>query len=262
LERVAALERPRIAFVATGGVGWTLPLYELALLVADRFDADGRDRELTVVTPEGEPLAMFGRAASQEVARRLAASRVGVRTGTLAEGVDDGVVWLAVDGSLQVDLAIALPEPVGPDIPGLPADARGFVPVDRFGRVPGVDGVWAAGDVTARPVKQGGLAAQQAEVAALSIAAWAGAAVEPRPYEPVLRGMLLGGETPRFLRRASMSSVPSAVSDRPLWSPAVKLAGRRVGPYLAAHPGLRLHDSGFPATGPVIGADGGAEPRT
>jgi sulfide:quinone oxidoreductase len=233
--RAALEDAGRVVFAATAGAGWTLPLYELALLVAARPEP----RALTVVTPEHEPLELFGRAASAEVAKRLAAARVHVRTGAIAESVEGGRLYLATGGSIETDLAVALPEPSGPAVPGLPADARGFLPVDRFGRVTGAPDVWAAGDATARPLKQGGLAAQQAEVAARSIAAAAGADVEPQPYDPVLRGLLLTGESPRFLRRAPASAVPSAVSERPLWSPPGKVAGRRIGAYLAARPDLR-----------------------
>ena len=239
IDRTAETARPAIAFVATGGVGWTLPLYELATLVAGRFDAEGRDRDLVVVTPEGEPLSVFGHTASREVARQLAAARISVKTGTMAEGFDDGRLWLAAGGSLAADVVIALPEPRGPEVPGMPVDQSGFVPVDRFGRVAGAPMVWAAGDMTARPLKQGGLAIQQADVAARSIAAWAGASVEPKPYEPVLRGVLLGA-APRFLRRSASSTVPSTSSERALWSLGAKIAGGRLAPYLHAHPEFLL----------------------
>jgi hypothetical protein len=49
-------------------------------------------------------------------------------------------------------------------------------------------------------VKQGGLATQQADAVAEAIAARAGAAVTPQPFRPILRGMLLTGESPRYLR--------------------------------------------------------------
>jgi sulfide:quinone oxidoreductase len=230
--------RPRVAFVAAGSVGWTLPLYELALLVAAGFEEEGREAELTVVTPEAQPLAVFGHAASREVARALAARGIQTRLAAAAESVEGDRLWLAVDGWVPVDLAIALPEPLGPAPAGLPADAHGFVPVDRYGRIPGVPDVWAVGDMTARPLKQGGLTAQQADVAAQSIAAWAGAAPEPEPYRPVLRGLLLTGAEPRFLRRSASSTVPSAASERPLWFPAGKVAGRRLGSYLARREAL------------------------
>ena len=233
-------ERATIAFVATGGVGCTLPLYDLACLAAARAAADGVDRDVEIVTAESEPLGVFGHAAARAVAGHLGSLGIGVRTGSLAEGVSEGRLWLATGGSIAVDVVIALPEPVGPGIPGLPVDGRGFIPVDRFGRVAGIEAAWAAGDVTSRPLKQGGLAVQQADAAATSIAAWAGADVEPKPYEPVLRGLLLTGADPRYLRRTSSSTVPSASAMRPLWSLDAKIAGGRLARYLDTHPELRL----------------------
>ena len=61
----------------------------------------------------------------------------------------------------------------------------------------GAANVWAAGDAIAFPIKQGGLAAQQAGAAAESIAAEAGADIEPQPFRPVLRGVLLTGRGQR-----------------------------------------------------------------
>jgi sulfide:quinone oxidoreductase len=79
--------------------------------------------------------------------------------------------------TLDAERVVALPRAVGPGLPGLPANARGFIPTDLHGRVPDVDAVWAAGDAIAFPVKQGGLASQQADAAAgrqrnASAAAW------------------------------------------------------------------------------------------
>jgi sulfide:quinone oxidoreductase len=95
---------------------------------------------------------------------------------------------------------IALARLQGPRIAGLPADADGFIPVDPHGRVTGARDVFAAGDATAGPIKQGGLAAQQADAAAETIAAEAGAPVAPRPCRRVLRAVVLTGEAPLYLR--------------------------------------------------------------
>ena len=139
---------------------------------------------------------------------------------------------------------LTLPVPVGPSIPGLPDTPDGFIPVDEHGAVTGLDGVYAAGDVTDFPIKQGGLAAQQAVAAAEAIAARHGADLDPQPYRPMLRGMLLtggqsrwlratGGQDARHRRRRSRALVaadedrdalPGAVSDR---------AGRRRVPAVA-----------------------------
>jgi len=232
----AAGERARLVFAAAPGVGWTLPLYELALLVA----AQRPDASVGVVTPEPRPAAAFGPVAAREVARRLAAARVEVHSGVLPESFEDGALWLADGASLDADLVVALPQPAGPAVPGLPSDAHGFVPVDRYGRVHGAPGVWAAGDATHRPLKQGGRAAQQAEVAARALAAELGAHVIPTPYRPALRGVLLTGRAPSYLRHSTASAVPSAASARPLWSAPGKIADGRVARYLAAHQALRI----------------------
>jgi len=230
-------ETPRVLFTTGAGVGWTLPLYELALLAAARHPG----ASIAVVTPEPRPAAVFGPVASREVAHRLAEAGVELRAGHVPEAFEDGRLWLAEGGSLPADLVVALPQPAGPAIAGLPSDPHGFLPVDRFGRVLGAAGVWAAGDATARPLKQGGLAAQQAEVAARSIAAALGAPVEPVGYEPSLRGVLLTGDAPRFLRHTAVSTVPSAASERPLWSAPGKVADARVAHYLANHESFRSH---------------------
>ena len=75
--------------------------------------------------------------------------------------------------------------------------------------VSGLEHVWAAGDVTSFPIKQGGLAAQQADIAARSIAADAGARVPLEPFQPVLRGALITGDAPEFLRSTCVTTIPA-----------------------------------------------------
>ena len=58
----------RIAFVVPPAASWPLPLYELALLTAARSFDMCVDVELTLVTSEPSPLAVFGAAVSREVA--------------------------------------------------------------------------------------------------------------------------------------------------------------------------------------------------
>ena len=108
--------------------------------------------------------------------------------------------WMDLEAPLRVDRVIALPSLVGRHARGLPSDPLGFVPVDEYTRVLGVDAVFAVGDIAAHGVKQGGLGAQQADVAASVIAADAGVAITPEPYRPVLRGLMLTGGVQRFLR--------------------------------------------------------------
>jgi sulfide:quinone oxidoreductase len=242
LERLHAGAPLRVAFVAAPDTAWTLPLYELALLTARWADARGLALEPWLVTYESRALAVFGEQASSSVAALLDDAGVRLWTGAYADVVEDGRLWLSIEGGLPVDLAVALPRPVGRRLPGVPADRQGFVPVDAFGRVPGLADVYAVGDITSRPLKQGGLATQQADAAASAIAAWAGAPVEPQPYRPVLRAVLLTGGTPRFLRRGrGEPGVPASLaSDSAPWWPPHKIAGRELAPYLNAHPELQL----------------------
>lgn len=227
----------RVAFVVPAGVTWALPLYELALMSARRArDVAPEGVELTLVTPEEGPLIAFGAAASAEVRRVLEEAGVRVEASTRVELPRKGELVLHPEGrTLECDRVIALPAVEAIAIEGLPADAAGFTPVDSEGRVRGLDRVYAAGDGTAFPVKQGGLAAQQADAAAASIARAAGADVEPAPFHPVLRGELLTGAHPLFLKSdiSGGSGDVSLASEDPLWWPPSKVAGRHLAPYLA-----------------------------
>jgi sulfide:quinone oxidoreductase len=227
----------RVAFVAVPGTAWTLPLYELAVMSARWASEAAPAVETWLVTHERRALGVFGEQVAVRVAELLEDAGVRLWTGALAQCVEDGRLWLDMEGGLPVDLAIALPRAAGPAIPGLPADAGGFIPVDALGRVAGAPRVYAAGDVTTRPLRQGGLAAQQADAAATAIARLAGAPVAAEPYRPTLRAKLLTGGPPQYLSRAAGGT--GECSGDMAWWPPHKIAARRLGPYLAAHPELR-----------------------
>jgi sulfide:quinone oxidoreductase len=223
-----------IAFVAPPGSTWPLPLYELALMLAERAFEMGIDVELHLVTPEAAPLGLFGAEAASEVESLLKTAGIVLHASAQVAQVEAGRVRLDAAGrDLTVQRVVTLPRLDGPAIAGLPADAHGFLVTDAYGRVAGVPGVFAAGDITAFPVKQGGLACQQADAAATRIAADAGAAVEPEPFKPVLRGMLLTERWTRFLRRDAAGHGDHAdVAGRALWWPPTKIAGRELAGYL------------------------------
>jgi sulfide:quinone oxidoreductase len=203
-----------------------------------------------LLTPEDEPLALFGPEAARVITPMLQQRDVRVQTSSRVMEVRDGSVTLAGGGQIQVDRVVTLPELVGPSIPGLPVDHQGFIRVDDHGRVLGLEDVYAAGDATAFPLKQGGLAAQQADAVAEAIAADLAVPITPEPFRPVLRGLLMTGGAPvylraepqRFLRGARVAKAPrvsrtsggaSAASGQALWWPPAKVAGRYLAPYLA-----------------------------
>lgn len=191
----------RLAFVVPTPMPWPLPVYELALMTAERAWDMQADLAITILTPEAAPLAVFGEGASQGLARLLARRGIKVITAANCEIPKAKTITIHPgDRTLEVDRIVALPELRGPGMPGLPHDTTGFIPVDGHSKVKGIEGVWAAGDATDFPIKHGGIAAQQADVAAESIAAEAGAPVEAQQFKPVIEGIMLTGGTPLHLR--------------------------------------------------------------
>jgi sulfide:quinone oxidoreductase len=251
LSRLRSGEVRSVAFVAPSMAGWLVPLYELALMTArelDRSKVEGA--QLRLVTPEDRPLTLFGGPGSESVGRLLAAAGIEFIGATPAT-VRGGEVTLGASGeSVAVDCVVTLPLMRGPGLAGVPATQPGdFIGVDEYGRVEGLADVYAAGDAIDFPVKQGGLAAQQADAVAAHVAARHGAQVDAAPFRPVLRGMLFTGDEPRFMR----SGVPGAdpdISDAwyPLWWPPTKIAGRYLAPYLSKRSGAEEFgppDEGF-----------------
>jgi sulfide:quinone oxidoreductase len=225
----------RVAFVVPPFNTWPLPIYELALMSRRRAEELGlRDLRLTVVTPESAPLIIFGTIASEAVTNLLRARGIDVEAGARAHGSERGKLILTPgERHLDADAVLALPEMLGPGIAGLPADDRGFIPIDDHARVGGVDDVYAAGDGTTFPIKQGGLGTQQADAAAEHIAARFGAHVEPLPFHPILRGQLLTGEESLHLQQdVAGGAGEGAASADYLWWPPHKVSGRYLAPWL------------------------------
>ena len=225
-----------LAFVLPPGASWALPLYELAFLTAGELASQSgyRRTELVIVTHEQVPLEMFGVDVSRAVTVLLEREGIALRTGVEVASYKNGVLWLSPQGELEADRVVAMPRLLGPAIPGLPHDDDGFLPIDEFGRVEGVCDVYAAGDATNYPVKQGGLGTQQADAAAASIAAWAGASVEPEPFRAMLRGQLLTHGASRFLEidLGDSLNVSRIGFTPPGWQNA-KIVARYLTPFLA-----------------------------
>jgi sulfide:quinone oxidoreductase len=243
LDELAGGGMSRLAVAIPAGNGWTLPAYELALLASAHLRLrDGSAPAIALVTPEPRPLEAFGARVSRDVAQLLAARDIEFHGDLTPTGVHGGVLHTAPPGGVRADRVIALPRLRGVRIDGLPVDSEGFVRTDRNCRVDALPDVYAAGDITDYPIKQGGIATQQADAVAEMIAADAGAHLNPEPFEAELRGLLLTGEDARFLSAAEPSSA------EPEWWPPVKIPGRFLGPYLAALDSEQRLRTGTPAT--------------
>lgn len=240
-----------VAFVVAPEQAWSLPLYELALLTAAHLQERGSGARVSILTPETRPLEMFGPEAGQALEAVLATHDIAVYCSATVSAGRAGELALAGGGAVTAERAVTLPRLAGPAVSGLPADDHGFLRVDAHGRVLGVPDVYAAGDITDFALKQGGLATQQADAAAETIAAHVGARVKPGSFHPVLRGLLLTDGAPLYVRseprlmgrrrsdpaalhrRPYTIPISSSASDQALWWPPAKIAGRYLSPYLA-----------------------------
>jgi sulfide:quinone oxidoreductase len=201
LSDVLARRITRLVFAVPSQGAWPLPAYELSLLTRRRVEQQGLELEISLVTPEGEPLEALGHMASRLVAELLDDRSVRFIGDSVPDSVRrDGSLAIAFDGALEADRVVAIPELHGVRISGVPGSWQGFVPVDAVGRVDGLSGVYAAGDMTTFPIKQGGLAAQQADRIAHTVAAELGAPVKELHERWVLRTRLLDGDGALVLR--------------------------------------------------------------
>jgi len=250
LDELTRGEARSLAFALPAERMWSLPLYELALLTAAYLRERGAGAELTLVSPEEEPLALFGPKAGQAILSLLHDRAIRTRFSSLPAAVRARALVFAGSGSVFADRVLTLPLLRGVGLRGLPHDRDGFIPVDLYGRVRGMRDVYVAGDASAFPLKQGGLAAQQADAVAEAIAAEVGANVRPKPFSPVLRGLLLTGGAPLYLRSEPhrLERTATVATDAParkghsdhalaagtaLWWPPAKIAGRYLSRYLA-----------------------------
>jgi sulfide:quinone oxidoreductase len=228
----------KLAFLAPTPMPWPLPLYELALMTARRAYDMNVALSITLATPEEAPLALFGSRVSEAVGRLLEENGILVVPSAHAETPEVGQVTLHPGSRrLYVDRILALPQLFGPDLAGVPTGApRRFIPIDAHCRVPTLERVYAAGDATDFAVKHGGVAAQQADTAAEAIAALAGAPIDPEPFKPVIRGVLLGADRPLYLSAhiTGGHGSSSEISETPASSPTTKIAARYLAPYLEA----------------------------
>jgi sulfide:quinone oxidoreductase len=225
----------RMVFVVPSGIVWPLPLYELALMTALELEEEGSAAEIALVTSEPAPLALFGERATTALAAALADRRIDVHARAYAGEVTSAGLSHTPAGVMAADRVIALPRLGGPLVSGVPTDRNGFVPTDEYGRVRGANNLYAAGDITSFPIKQGGLAAQQADAAAEAIAADRGTIEEASPFRPVLQALVLTGGRPIFLRveLGGGRGETSTAAGEPLWWPPGKIVGRHLAPFLA-----------------------------
>jgi len=215
LGQIGAGKVTSVAIAVPEGVAWTLPAYELALMLASFTEREQRSIDIVLVSPEQAPLEAFGPEAVATIRRLLEARRIEYRTATPVRFEEGRLEFSKSEDAVDADAVIALPRPEGMPISGLPEDEAGFIPVDESMRVRGCDRIWAAGDATDQPFKQGGIAVAQADVAARNALIELGVKLdelgvgvdggEPGPATPAtferrLEALLLTGPPDRYRR--------------------------------------------------------------
>jgi sulfide:quinone oxidoreductase len=240
----------RLVFVVPPGLTWPLPVYELALLSSSYADDHGVTGQITLVSSERSPLAIFGAEASRLVADLLSRAEVDFVGGCAESSVRrDGSLVLDSGGRIEADRVVAVPQLRANRVRGVPANRWGFVATDTSGRVERLMDVYAAGDVTTSPIKQGGLAAQQADRVADAIAAGMGVPAQRVGDGVVLGAQLLGGERPLLLcveldddgHPAAATLVHGETDELAARS---KVFGRYLTPYLERRDRLDLSSAG------------------
>ena len=226
-----------LVLIEPDGPTWPLPLYELALMTAERAFSMNATCEITFITPHERPLQAFGGGTAEAVERLFEKAAITLHTGATADVIGPRHVAVQPHGAeMHPQRVVTLPRLTGPGLRGIAgSEPYGLVAIDDRCRVRGLDGrVFAAGDATDFAVKHGGISAQQADTAAAGIAHLAGAGDAPTAFEPVVRGMLLTGHKPLFISAhiAAGKGWHSEIYDEPPWSADEKVVAEELGPFL------------------------------
>ena len=124
LDRATEGELRRIVFAVPAAITWPLPLYELALLTAEYLTDHGtRSVDVLLVTPEERPLGLFGAEASDALLELLEIRGIELHFEAAPIAWHDGLLEVAGLPPIEADAVVALPQLVGPALPGLPHEA-------------------------------------------------------------------------------------------------------------------------------------------
>jgi sulfide:quinone oxidoreductase len=237
IDGIEAGRSTRLAFVLPPGPVWPLPLYELALLTAKRAHQSGRTVQMSFVLSGPRPLEALGEEAGDVMTALLADAGITLFTDT--DPIISSPRRMVLQPSnivLESDRIISLPSISGPNIRGIPGFAQDrFLHVDEYCRVLGTQGrIFAAGDATDLPVKQGGVGAQQADVAAAGIAHLAGVAPPAERLRAQINATLLTGDASLYLSAYLIDGQGWQASfyDQPPWPAEQKVIAEELGPYI------------------------------
>jgi sulfide:quinone oxidoreductase len=299
IRQIAAGKIASVAVAVPRGARWSVPAYEIALVLA--WSAAGTGAAITLITAEERPLDALGSAASDAVSEELKLAGVETITGVeladaparsarpmtvadliivperaedeatalIGKPTDPARMQIGAGVAREFERLISLPVMLGPHVAGVARDRAGFVAVDESLKVCGSEVVWAAGGCIAGALEHSALSAQQADAAVAAITAvcrhaGAGSGISPDALE--IAGVLLTGQREQWLAENPIGT--SEPSTRCIWWPPGRAVGKRLAHRIAAwdpsvHERLPAHTSGLAIRAPLtLGCNGAlaAEP--
>ncbi len=166
----AGAARRRVVLLVPPGCGWAGALYELAFMLSTWLDwKDARSGvEIMLLTAEQRFMEAFGTSVHEMLQKEMRQRGIGVRRHPRPQRVEKGALVFPEEGRLRYDLLIAAPaHEASVRWEALPTDEHGFLRTEMASRrVVGHPDIYAAGDASDYPVKQGFLALLQADAAA------------------------------------------------------------------------------------------------
>ena len=115
LDELVSGSAQSVAFALPSGRTWPLPLYELALMTAAHLrDHGATEAQIMLVTPEEEPLELFGPETARVITPLLQARGIELRCSSLVSHIEDRAIVLAGGGRVYADRVVTLPRLEGP----------------------------------------------------------------------------------------------------------------------------------------------------
>lgn len=170
VEEASTKQPARVVFLVPPGASWTGPIYELAMMMSAWLTWKGvRDAfDVRLITSESRHVEALGEQVHVRLAESLAYQQIETETDRDARRVETGHVIFDDDGAVPFDILInaAVYMGAGPR-ENLATGDRGFYQTDHDSRrLVSTDHIYAVGDGSDYPVKQGFIALLQADAAA------------------------------------------------------------------------------------------------
>ena len=201
-----------------------VPLFETAFALSRWNEKrERRNRAVITIVSDETPGEMFGDAAIAEKLSEAMQSRgIEFASDFSIARVTPGSIIESDGRAMTFDLAALIPPFCGPAamLGSGVTDAEGYVRVETTMRVPGVEGMYAAGDCVSFPgPKMGHMAVRQAEVAAENLAAEVSGRAILATYEHELTLVLeTDGKDSIYLHRDLWTDDPPKIKQGRFWA--------------------------------------------